>query len=315
MKAAFVTDFCEPSEIQIGDLPLPEVGSDEVLVKVKFAGLNPVDWKIILGGLKAAFPHQFPLIPGWDVSGVIEKVGENVTTFSIGDEVLAETFKPTIQHGSFADYIAVSVSSLAKKPKEMSFEQAAALPLAALTALQALTEALKIQAGETVLITGGAGGVGHLAIQIAKNLGAKVVATCSPEKIEFVKLMGADWVVDHGSENYAEAIAAEYASKIDCVLSSSSGVSLAKIAPHFRKQTRTCTISGKIDPLVITSNELVASSVFVRPDGNQLQNLCSDFVAGKLKVHVDEVFELAKVRDAFEKSRTGKVTGKIVISV
>jgi NADPH:quinone reductase-like Zn-dependent oxidoreductase len=174
MKAIAVREFGGRDKLERMDLPIPEVGKGEILVRVKAAGVNPVDWKIREGWLKDRFPYKFPLVPGWDAAGVVEKVDQGVTRFKPGDEIFTYCRKPVVQGGAYAEYIALSEDHMALKPENTSFTEAAGIPLASLTAYQALVDAAKVKAGERVLIHAAAGGVGGFGVQIARDRGAVV---------------------------------------------------------------------------------------------------------------------------------------------
>ena len=198
MQAVVINQYGGPEELQMTTIDQPTIAADEVLVAVKATSINPIDWKARQGLLKGMFDWQMPVVLGWDVAGIIVAAGPAVTKFKLGDAVFA---RPDIyedgRRGTYAEYAAVKEDKLALKPTELSFEQAAALPLAGLTAYQVIHNQLKIQAGEKVLIQAGAGGVGLNAIQIAKYLGAEVATTASPNHHDLLKKLGADQVIDY----------------------------------------------------------------------------------------------------------------------
>ncbi|MDH3557537.1 MAG: NADP-dependent oxidoreductase, partial [Deltaproteobacteria bacterium] len=177
MKTIAIKEFGGRDKLQFMDLPVPEIKPGEILVKVKAAGVNPVDWKIREGYIKDLFPYQFPIILGWDAAGIVEQAGPEVTRFKEGDEIFAYCRKPMVQGGAYAEYIVLEEEHAAIKPKNTSFEEAASIPLAALTAYQSLFDAAKLQSGETVLIHAAAGGVGGFGVQLARDHGAVVWAT------------------------------------------------------------------------------------------------------------------------------------------
>ena len=194
MKAISYSTYGSPDVLELGDQPMPKVGPGMVLVKVKAAAVNPVDWKIMAGYLDAVMDLQFPAIPGWDVAGVVESVGIDARQFKPGDEVIAYGRKDYVHGGSFAEYIALPERLLARKPASLGWNESAGLPLAGLTAYQVLNR-LGVKTDETVLIHGGAGGVGSLGIQIAVALGASVISTASEKNHEFLRSLGAEPVV------------------------------------------------------------------------------------------------------------------------
>src|ERR1700754_3431696 len=192
MKAVALTEYGGPEVLSVRDLPEPLVGPDTVLIEVRAAGVNPVDWKIRQGYLQGAFPHHLPLIPGWDVAGVVKATGPAVTAYRAGDEVIGYARKDHVQHGTYAELVSAPDRVLAPKPHTIDFDHAAGLPLAGLTALQAL-RAVEVGTGDVVLVHAAAGGVGHLAVQIARELGAaRVIGTASERNHDFLRELGAE---------------------------------------------------------------------------------------------------------------------------
>jgi NADPH2:quinone reductase len=197
MKAILIEGFGGPEQLKVGRLNVPMPGPDEVQIKIVCTAVNPVDWKIRVGMLENHMPHHFPIVLGWDAAGIISALGPNVKKFKIGDEVFAYCRKSIIQEGTYAEYICFNADDVALKPKDLSFAQAAAIPLAGLTAWQALFDAAKLQKGESVLIQAGAGGVGSLAIQFAKIAQARVITTARKSNHNYVKSLGADQIIDY----------------------------------------------------------------------------------------------------------------------
>lgn len=192
MKAITYRTYGGPDVLEYGDVPDPKLGPDTVLIRVKAASVNPVDWKIQAGYLDGVMDTVFPVIPGWDVAGVVEEAGVGVTEFAPGDEVIGYAREDFVSRGTFAEYVAAPVRTLARKPVGLSFEEAAGLPLAGLTAYQALTRALNVGSGDTVLVHAAAGGVGSLAVQIARALGARVIGTASERNHDYLRGLGAE---------------------------------------------------------------------------------------------------------------------------
>lgn len=208
MKAAVYDEFGGPEKIQIREVAVPEVKEGEVLVRIKAAGVNPVDYVVREGYLKDALPYQFPVIPGWDVAGVVEERGFSARRFNVGDEVYAYARRPVVQHGTFAEYIVIPESYLAARPQRISWEEAAGIPLVGLTAYQSLYDAGQLLEGQTVLILGASGGVGSLGIQLAKVKGARVIGVASEKNHAFMKELGADETIDYRNNNVGEAVKA-----------------------------------------------------------------------------------------------------------
>ncbi|WP_173874472.1 NADP-dependent oxidoreductase [Streptomyces albus subsp. chlorinus] len=283
--------------------PLPKVGPGEVLVRVRCAAVNPVDWKIMSGGLKDLMDTVFPVVPGWDVAGVVERVGIDAPEFAEGDEVIAYARKDYVHGGTFAEYVSVPVRCLAKRPASLSWEQAAGLPLAGLTAYQTLTR-LGTRAGETVLIHNAAGGVGSLGVQIARALGARVLGTASPANHGRLRELGTEPVAyGEGLTERVRDLAPQgadvVADFVGGVLDATLGV-LAEGGRHASIADDTVTRSG-------------GQWMWVRPSAGDLTELARLADEGRLTVRVAESFPLDQLADAFELSRSGHVHGKIVV--
>lgn len=203
MKAVIYEQFGGAEKLRMADLPIPKPAENEVQIKIHYTSVNPVDWKIREGFLSGRFPHQFPLTPGWDAAGTITSVGKGVKNFKVGDEVFAYCRKATFNEGTYAEYICFEAINVAKKPTNISFAEAAGIPLAGLTSWQALFDVGQLTKGQTVLIHAGAGGVGSLAIQLAKWCGANVITTVSQKNVDYVKALGADLIIDYQKDDYS----------------------------------------------------------------------------------------------------------------
>jgi NADPH:quinone reductase-like Zn-dependent oxidoreductase len=204
MKAVRIHEYGDRSVLRYEECPVPPVAQDEVLIKVIATSVNPIDWKVRTGHLKEKVPHQFPMILGWDVAGIIQEIGGAVTRFSPGDAVYARP--DATRNGSYAEYIAVKESEVAFKPETISFMEAASLPLASITAWSAVIDRGEIQAGQSILIHAGSGGVGSMAVQLAKWRGAHVISTTSAANVDLVKSLGADEVIDYRSTNFQDVV-------------------------------------------------------------------------------------------------------------
>ena len=219
MKAISIVEFGDADVLNLVDCPRPTIGAGEVLIRAAASGVNPVDWKIREGRLKGAFPHEFPLIPGWEVAGVIAELGDGVTGFTAGESVWAYARKPVVQGGTYAEYVVLPHTSVAHMPEGMLFHEAAAVPLAGLTAWQCLFDGdHPLRAGQTVLIHAAAGGVGHMAVQFAKSVGATVIGTAGPDNQAFVQALGTDQAINYRAADFCEAIRKEHPNGIDLVL-------------------------------------------------------------------------------------------------
>lgn len=286
-------------------LPRPKVGPGEVLVRVRCAAVNPVDWKLMSGGLDALMDTVFPVVPGWDVAGVVEQVGIDTPEFAVGDEVFAYARKDYVHGGTFAELVTVPVRALARKPASLTWEEAAGLPLAGLTAYQLLTR-LGTGEGDTVLIHNAAGGVGSLGVQIAVALGARVIGTASPANHDRLRDLGAEPVA-YG-EGLAERVRSLAPEGVDVVADFVGGVlddTLAVLAEGGRHAS-------------IADDSVVAAGgqwMWVRPSGPDLAALGELADAGRLTVPVARTFALEELGEAFELSRSGHVHGKLVVRV
>ncbi|QXG75236.1 NADP-dependent oxidoreductase [Modestobacter sp. L9-4] len=287
------------------DLPEPLVGPDVVLVRVHAVGVNPVDVGIREGHLTGMFPHHFPIVPGWDVSGVVERVGPAVVDFAPGDEVYGYVRRDDVQGGTTAELVAAPQRCLARKPESLNFSEAAALPLAGLTAYQALTEALDVGEGDRVLIHRAAGGVGFFAVQIAAALGAHVIGTASPRNHGFVTNAGAAEVLDYD----AGPISGQLTEKVDAVLDLVGGPALGDAPDQVNDPTRIASI---VDPVV---RDLGGRYVFVRPEWHDLEELGRMSDAGQLRVAIAKAFPLEQAAAAHDLVAEGHVRGKVVITL
>ncbi|MFG2819710.1 NADP-dependent oxidoreductase [Kitasatospora sp. NPDC048365] len=286
-------------------LPLPKVAPGEVLVKVRCAAVNPVDWKIMAGGLDALMDVVFPVVPGWDVSGTVEQVGFDVPEFAVGDEVIAYARKDYVHGGTFAEYVSVPVRALAAKPAALDWAQAAGLPLAGLTAHQLLTR-LGTGAEDTVLVHGAAGGVGSLGVQLARARGARVIGTASPRNHERLRALGCE-PVEYG-DGLADRVRALAPDGVTVVADFVGGVldtTLAVLADGGRH-------ASIADHTVLGAG---GQWMWVRPDGADLAELGRLADTGHLTVDVAATFPLADLPAAFALSQEGHTAGKIVITL
>ncbi|WP_222265695.1 NADP-dependent oxidoreductase [Modestobacter marinus] len=287
------------------DLPEPPVGPDTVLVRSRAAGVNPVDMAIRAGYLAGAYPHHFPIVPGWDLAGVVEAVGPAVVDFAPGDEVFGYLRRDDVQWGTAAELVPAPQRCLAHKPSSLSFTEAGAVPLAGLTAYQALTEALAVGEGDRVLVHRAAGGVGFFAVQIAAALGAHVIGTASPRNHAFLQDAGAAEVLDYS----AGPISEQLSEPVDAVLDLIGGPALADAPKQVRDVARIASI---VDPVV---NEMGGRYVFVRPERHDLEELARMADAGQLRVVIAKAFPLAQTAQAQELVAGGHVRGKVVVTL
>lgn len=327
MKAYVVREYDGPMEET--EVPEPVVGGGDVLVEVAAAGVNQADERLRTGGFKRVFPFNLPLVLGSDVAGRVTAVGDQVSDVKPGDEVFA--FPGLERIGTFAERVAIAADDLAFKPGSISFEKAASLPVVALTAWQALVERGRIGPGRTVLIHGGAGGVGSMAIQLAKHLGATVATTASASSAEFVRQLGADVVIDYRNQDFEELLG-----DVDLVLDSQGGDTLEKSLRVLRRGGKAIGIADPpdpafaagldVNPLVKFAIRVMSSGVrrrarrlgvsyeflFVRGDGDQLRQIGELVDRGVLRPIVDRVLPFDRTPQALQALSAGGVHGKIV---
>jgi len=307
MRAISYSRYGGSDVLELTDLPTPKVGPDTVLVRVRAASVNPVDWKVRQGYLDAIMDVTFPVVPGWDVAGVVERVGLDTPELSVGDEVFGYVRKDWVQGGTFAEYVSAPVRTLARKPASLSFEEAAAVPLAGLTAWQSIHRA-GVASGQTVLVHAAAGGVGQFAVQIARVLGARVIGTASPANHDHLRELGAEPVA-YG-DGLVERVRSLAPQGVDVVLDYGSddlvATTRALLAPGG-------TVASIVD--AAARDELGGHYVWVRPSSTDLAALGELLADGRVRVDVGQVFELADAAAAHEASATGHTRGKIVVTV
>ena len=314
MKAMGIQRFGGPEVIERLELDLPKPGPQEVLIRIHAAGVNPADWKIREGLFEGRMPHAFPIVLGWDAAGVVESVGAKVQFAKAGNEVFAYCRKEILHDGTYGEFIVLSREHLAPKPRNLSFEEAAAIPLAGLTAYQALFEGIKLQKDETILIHAGAGGVGSFAIQLAKNAGAKVITTASTRHHDYLGRLGADKIIDYMKENFVEAVRRLYPAGIDAVFDTVGGQTQIDSAEVLKKGGRLTSILALKEDY-FRQRGLVPHYIFVRPESSQLDRLREWAEAGKLKVKLEKIFPLEEAAEAHELIEGKHVQGKIVLKI
>ncbi|MGC0378300.1 NADP-dependent oxidoreductase [Streptomyces sp. SAI-229] len=307
MKAISYSRYGGPEVLELGEVDDPRIGPDSVLVKVRAAAVNPVDWKCREGHLDAILQPVFPVIPGWDVSGVVVRPGPAVPEFAVGDEVIGYVREDVLARGTFAEYVAAPVRALARKPRALSFEEAAGLPLVGLTAYQVLHRVLEVKRGETLLVHAAAGGVGSIAVQLAAHLGARVIGTVSERNHDFVRGLGGE-PVTYG-EGLAERVRGLAPEGVDAVFDSVGGDALKASANLLAPEGRLASIT---DPEVVSYG---GRYWFVRPDPRDLQHLSDLADQGTVTVHVSETFPLDRAADAHRLNQEGRTRGKIVVTV
>jgi len=332
MKAYIVDRYRKKESLRRGDMPEPVPGQDDVLVEVHAAGLNPLDSKIRDGAFKAFLPYRPPFILGHDVAGIVIGVGANVRRFKLGDEVYARPRDGRI--GTFAERIAIDQADVALKPGTIGMEEAASIPLAALTAWQTLVERARLEKGQKILIHAGSGGVGSIAIQLAKHLGATVATTTSAANVDLVKRLGADIVIDYRSQEFDKLL-----SGYDVVLNSLDGTTLRKSLDVLKPGGKLISISGPPDPdfarkqglnwvlrqvvrlLSLGIRRKAAargvdySFLFMRANGNQLGQITALIDKGIIRPVVDRIFPFDDTNEALTFVEMGRAKGKVVVKL
>lgn len=333
MKAVVVTQYGRTEDVvELRDMPAPQLGARDVLIDVYAASVNPIDFKVQKGDLKAIRKLAFPYVMGFDVSGVVSAVGKDVKSFKVGDEVFSRVDSKAM--GTFAEQVAVDAQYVACKPANINHREAAALPLVALTSWQAMFERGRLQAGQKVLVHAGAGGLGTIAIQLAKAMGAQVATTTSTGNMELTRSLGADTVIDYKRQAFEQALGG-----YDLVFETLGGdnqrrsfqvlkpggklVSVvgAPTAAWARKQGLPVFMAWLFKWLNRSNDKLARQRkvdwdmLLMEPNGAQLAQIGAMVEAGKVKPVIDKVFPLAQVKEALLYSQTGRARGKIVIEV
>ncbi|WP_435215102.1 NADP-dependent oxidoreductase [Streptomyces sp. bgisy034] len=307
MKGISYSRYGGPETLAYGDVRDPRVGPDSVLVKVRAAAVNPVDWKCREGYLDRLIEPVFPVVPGWDVAGVVVQPGVSVTEFAVGDEVIGYVREDFLSRGTFAEYVAAPVRTLARKPRNLTWEEAAGLPLVGLTAYQVLTGVLQVKRDETVLVHAAAGGVGSIAVQLARHLGARVIGTASERNHDFVRGLGGE-PVEYG-DGLTERVRGLAPEGVNAAFDTVGGDALKASANLLVPEGRLVSIA---DPDVVDHG---GRYYFVRPDAGDLLRLSELAEQGVVSVHVSETFPLERAADAHRLNEEGRTRGKVVVTV
>ncbi|EED34299.1 hypothetical protein NOR51B_236 [Luminiphilus syltensis NOR5-1B] len=317
MKAVYYNSHGGPDVLQVGELPLPPCAEDEVLVQVACTSVNPIDRRLRAGELQEYITRTYPVVPGWDVAGRVVAVGDAVSDYQVGDDIVGLAFTWSIQHGTYAEFAPVKASSVTLKPDKISFEQAAGLPLVSLTAWQSLVEFGKLRPGQVVLIHAGAGGLGSVAIPLAKHLGAKVYTTASELNRDYVSSLGADVVIDYREQNYASVIRKEEPEGLDFILQSLLDDAVSEESIHLVKAGGAVAYMNNEPPEMpeIETRSIRAEFLHHRPDGELLGNLLDLFGSGALPIPRVQLMELEQALEAHLLSESSRTTGKVVLHV
>jgi NADPH:quinone reductase-like Zn-dependent oxidoreductase len=313
MKACIIESFGGRDRLKVTDLPTPEPGEGEVLVRIRAAGVNPVDWKIREGWLNDLFPHAFPLIPGWDMAGVVEAVGHSARRFSPGDEVYAYARRPVVQQGTYSQYTALPESYVTRKPENLTMSEAASIPLTTLTAYQALFEAGRLNQGQSVFILGASGGVGSSAVQLAAGKGCRVIGLASSRNHDYLKNLGAEFVIDYERGDFTQSLMESMPEGVDLVFDCHGGDALQRGLSCLRTGGSLVSITETVDEALLKERDVRFAFTFVEPHVGQLDHIRGLIESGHFKANVTQTFPLDQVIKAHEAMETGHTRGKIVL--
>ena len=324
MRSFAITAFGGADRLGWCELPVPEPAPGQVLVRVEYAGVNPADWKTREGMLSRYIDYRFPFVLGFDLSGVVESIGPGVTEFAPGDRVYGTSMQGQGQNGSYSEYCCAYAAMLARVPADLPMEAAAAFPTAGITAYGGLVDVGEIEAGKSVLINGAAGGVGSIALQIAKAYGARVAGTCSPANNYFVESMGAELVIDYNGGNVAEAVRRWSPNGVDIVL---DAVGLDSLLPKAKDIVRQGGTYVEIETLISAANQtqiaqaadhgfkLTCNMVAVSRLADHFQGLAALIRDQKIKPPPIDILPLSRAGYAHNRLQAGHVRGKIVLEI
>jgi NADPH2:quinone reductase len=315
MRAIVIDEFGGPDRLRATDLPRPKPARGELLIRVVAAGVNPVDWKIREGMLAGVLPHTFPLIPGWDAAGVVEELGEGATRFRKGDRVWCFARKPVVQWGCYAEYLAVNEGIVALMPTKLLYEEAAAVPAAAVTAFQCLLGNPGLERGDRVLVHAAAGGVGHFAVQLASDAGAEVWGTAGPANQAFVMELGAAGAIDYTKEDFVEAARRAAPDGFNRIIDGVGGDTLARSYELVKPGGSLVSIVEEPDAQQGLELGIEVGFLAVEPNAEQLGILAGLVDKKRLRAHVQKIFSLAQAAEAQTEVALGHVRGKLVLNL
>ena len=307
MTVVEIPSWGEADVLTVATRPIPAFGGRDVLIELDGIGVNPVDFKVRGGNYSAAFGEDFPMVLGRDFTGRVVDAGADVSTWKAGDEVLG-TLRMDPRLGCYATHLVVTDAVLARRPAGMSAAVAAALPVAGLTAWQAIVEVAMVSPGQRVLVQAAAGGVGHLAVQLAHYVGAEVIATASARNHDFLRSLGASTVIDYTKDRFEDVV-----EPVDAVIDCVGGEVYERSLHVLKPGGIAVTMASRPQPELAESLGVRGALVFVRPDQIQLEGLATMVADGRLSVHVDRTFPLAEAADAHRLQETGHVRGKLVL--
>lgn len=310
MKAAQINEYGDPSVVQVTDVDTPVTGDGQVIVEVHASSLNPFDTMVRAGYLKDMIPLQLPVTLGGDIAGIVAEVGQGVSNVKVGDKVYGQANVVAGNSGAFAEYAATSAGQVALAPKDLDFQQAASLPLVGASALQALTQHINLQPGQIIFVHGGAGGIGTIAIQVAKHIGAHVATTATGDGIAYTTSLGADEVIDYKTQDFSDTL-----SGYDAVFDTVGGEDFVKSFGILKQGGVAVSMAAQADEAKATDYGITAISQNTHVSTNILDELRQLVENGVVKPQVDKIFPLEQISKAFEARENGSVKGKIVIKI
>ncbi|MFA0223294.1 NADP-dependent oxidoreductase [Vibrio splendidus] len=309
MKAVYLEEYGNAQNLTFGDIAKPTITPNQVLIKVQGAGVNPVDWMVREGFLESTGQHEMPLIVGWDAAGQVVEKGNNVSNLKLGERVYV--YAPISEQGAYAEYLAVDSDLVARAPKSLDIVTAAAVPLAATTAWQALVEGCQLKASQRVLIHNASGGVGSFAVQIAKALGAYVIGTASANNKAYLTALGVDQFIDYQTQRFEDEV-----DELDAVLVAVGGDGIAERSLEVvRKGGNVVSLLDDIESALPLQLGVNFQRWWVSPNARDLQRIAALIDDGVIKVNIDKVFPLSKAAQAQELSQSKRARGKIVLEV
>lgn len=305
IQAIRLHDYGTPEDLKLEQIECPQPGENEVLVRVLAAGVNPVDWKVIGGAMRQVFPLHFPYIPGRDFAGIVEEVGPGVVTFEKGQAVFGQGTK-----GAYAEYVVAPRQTLALKPEEMSFDEAATIPVGAAAAWQGLFDHGHLQPGQRVLIQGAAGGVGTLAVQLAHWKGAYVIGTASTSNVDYVRSLGADEVIDYQTTAVEQAV-----HDVDLVFDTVGAPTINASLGAVMQGGILISIGGRPGETKVKEKQVHYESLFAQVSHDQLDTFAQLIKEGRLKASIEATYPLAETAQAFKRSQSGHGRGRVVLRI
>lgn len=310
MKAAQINQYGDPSVIEINEVDKPVVSEGKVLIKVHASSINPFDGKIRAGYMKDMIPLEFPTTLGGDIAGEIVEVADDIIEFKVGDKVYGQAQVVAGASGAFAEYTATAANQIAKMPANLDFKQAASLPLVGISALQGMTEHIDLQPDQKIFIHGGAGGIGTIAIQIAKHIGAYVATTATGDNIELVKSLGADEVIDYKSQDFTATL-----HNFDAVFDTVGGDDATKVLDVLKREGVAVSMAGQADETRVSELGVRAFYQMTHITKAKLEQLNKLVEENIVKPQVDKEFALSDIQQAFEALENGSIQGKVIVTI